>query len=587
MNAWVLMAAMAGTVAPAKGLVWEFTDTDEVVSSANLECLTFQDGLVFGRTAWDPYVYLRLPEEGLDVRGLPFITARLYSDREADNVSVYYRASDGTWGLGSIGPVMAGWATYRADLREADWHETSGGAEAAQWGGAGKILSTFRVDPGNQQDRWVVLDRVALLAEPDGPLGIHPEPPLPVRIEHGEIRVQASPVEAGQEIVVELDLTLTGDADVGVEPVLALLTEAGKVAQARLVTPAMTGPRTVITVPFATSRYAPGVVYTASAEILGRGRLGEPVRVELRNSRRSTLRLPGTRMEAIAGTPVLHIDGRPEPLITYCTYGHARIDLHREMADAGITLFTDWFGGSTAGDLGRMPDGSFSYATYDRYFTTILDAIPEARFLPHIGVVAPRWWQEKYPDECCLYSDGDRGPSSLFSERWQQDCGADLERLIAHLRAAPYADRILGYIVYAGHTAEWQMWATWHRYGESDDYSEPAQRWFRRWLRREYGTDEALRQAWADPEVTLDTAVIPAHAEREAPVRSSCTSRPEGAWSMWSSASVTASRTPSPISRLWPSVPLTTSRWSEPTTATSRPTACARGGAATTHSARS
>jgi hypothetical protein len=90
--------------------------------------------------------------------------------------------------------------------------------------------------------------------------------------------------------------------------------------------------------------------------------------------------------------------------------------------------------------------------------------------------------------------------------------GEDLRRLIAYLRRAPYADRILGYMFYNGYTAEWQMWGTWKT--SRDDYSRPALRAFREFLTKRYGTDARLRAAWQDPRVTLTGAEMPGWDKR-------------------------------------------------------------------------
>jgi hypothetical protein len=128
-------------------------------------------------------------------------------------------------------------------------------------------------------------------------------------------------------------------------------------------------------------------------------------------------------------------------------------------------------------------------------------------------VTAPEWWEKAHPEECCLFSNGQRGRSSVASQLWRDESGADLRKLIAHLRQGPYADRIIGYLFYSGYTAEWQMWGTWTD-GYGDDYSPPALNGFRQWLRARYGTDQALQQAWADPALTFDDAAMPTYERR-------------------------------------------------------------------------
>lgn len=494
-------------------VTWDFGTASDVVTTANLAGAQVTGGQLLGRSQWDPYVYLRVPEDGLEVSSTPYLTVRLYSSAEADVLDVYYRCSDGIWGLGATLPIRRGWATYRADLREATWHESSSPQEGRQWGGrTGRIVS-FRIDPGNEADRWVVVDRVQLSSEPTGALGIVMEP----RGTAVNQRI-AGPVltEAGQPIVVEFSCEAQAPAGLVQGNVLVSLLSQETPAFTELCPVDLTGGAVRVEARFPVSRWSFGGDYTVVGQVLELdGEAAQAARVQVVNPRTGLTRPPETRVSAYRGEPALYVDGTPRPLVMSVHYGCPPGPYHREMADAGIKVYSDWFGASVAGDLGQVRPGVYNYAAFDRYFAAVLDAVPDAYFLPHIGVVAPLWWQQQHPEECCLYSNGQRGPSSLASELWRQEMGQDLRRLIAHLQQTPYADRILGYIFYSGYTAEWQMWATWQEY--SDDYSEPALKAFRAWLRNKYATDEALRAAWGNPAVSLDNAPAPTREQRESP----------------------------------------------------------------------
>ena len=220
------------------------------------------------------------------------------------------------------------------------------------------------------------------------------------------------------------------------------------------------------------------------------------------------------KLERIGGDPAITVNGKPIPgmmMYIYPSKGNS-FKLHREIGDTGVHLYADCFGTENAGYLGRTASGKYDYSVYDKYFANILAADPDAFFLPHIGVTAPTWWQKAHPEELCEFSDGRKGPSSLASLLWRQEMGDDLRKLIAHLRQAPYADRIIGYTFFSGYTAEWQMWGTWE--AVRDDYSAPATRAFREFLAKRYGTDNALQKSWNDLQVTLATAVVPTEAQR-------------------------------------------------------------------------
>lgn len=505
-----ITAAILPTCPAWADVTWTLEDPDEVTTARNMPGLTIADGLLVSYSEWDPYFFLRLPEDELDVSGLPYLTARIYSSAEADRLDVYYRCGDGRWGLGRTLPIHRGWAVYRADLREAQWTESGMAADARQWGGVSKRIMSFRLDPGNEADRWIVVDEVSLTAEPTGPLGLHPEP----RGTATEAALSA-PRETLAGRSISAQFSCRADTPAGLTDGLALLRLMSGTAplQVHAQRVDLRADRVSLTHEFPISAYSFGGDYALFGEVLELD--GEPAvaPVTVTNPRVGAAVPPVTRIADYRGSPTLFVNDQPQPLIAYLHHGGKRGVLHREMARTGITLYMDWFGASMAGNLGQIEPGVYEYGTFDSYFATVLDAVPDAYFIPHIGVTAPRWWQQMHPEECALFSDGRRGPSSIASERWREEMGEDLRRLIAHLRRAPYADRILGVIFYSGHTAEWQMWGTWRP--ESDDYSEPALREFRAWLRGKYGTDDALRAAWADAEVTLDTAAMPTHEQRQ------------------------------------------------------------------------
>ena len=220
------------------------------------------------------------------------------------------------------------------------------------------------------------------------------------------------------------------------------------------------------------------------------------------------------KLQQIGGDPAITVNGKPIPgmmMYIYPVRGDS-FKLHREIGNAGVHLYADCFGTENAGDLGRTASGKYDYSVYDKYFANILAADPDAFFLPHIGVTAPAWWQKAHPEELCEFSNGRKGPSSLASLLWRQEMGDDLRKLIAHLRKAPYADRIIGYSPFSGFTGEWQTWGLWDT--DRDDYSAPSMRAFREFLTKRYGADATLQKAWNDPQVTLATAAVPTPAQR-------------------------------------------------------------------------
>lgn len=506
---WIATPASSGRLLAGEALNWRFADARTVATAVNLEPGRRVAGCLAGQTAWDPCLGLRMPGGTIDAARFTWLTVRLYSSEKADVLDVYYESPDGHWCLGGKLPIQKGWATYRLDLTKNHWRETRSGEASKQWGGPSKKVSSLRIDPGNQADRWVALDYVTL--EPAAPglqEGVTPEP-------RGTARLQAihvpGTVRAGER------LSVSAEFNVDVPPVLKAGTAVVELRRGKTVLRLAARPVKLSETSLRLEADLPvsAYWYPGPAEVVFRcyeldPAPGSPPAVQglqITSDRVGTTKPPVVELRQQGGDPAIFVDGKPIPGYAYVSAGGLHPEYHREVAEAGVHLYCDWFGSSTASDLGHIAPDRYDYAEFDRYFAAILDIDPEARFVPHVGLTGPRWWQDAHPEELARYSDGSPGPTSFASLRWRREMGDDLRRLIAHLRKAPYADRILGYMFYNGYTAEWQMWGTWQPF--RDDYSQPAQQAFRQFLTDRYGTDERLRAAWRDPKVTLAAAPMP------------------------------------------------------------------------------
>jgi len=496
--------------APGAELAWRFQDGNDVVSTLNFPYANARDGNFRGLTRWDPYVYLQLPASGFDAAALHYLEVRLYSSAPADVLDVYYKAANGDWGLMCKFPVERGWATYRMDMNSISAHECAGSPQARSWGGADKRIVSLRLDPGNEGDRWVLVSHVRLTDQAleegviEEPLGTMDPPTIQVPRE----------AEAGARLKITATFRPRETPD-GMTAALGFLRLTrgqgvlGEVVQK--LDPRR--PEVVLTGEFPTSRHLSAGAITVSAGVyeldeVPQAPLGRPLAsIDLRNPLQGTRRPPQVDVRRIAGDPTLHVDGEPLVGMTFLVGDGQRLQEHKEFADAGIHIYSDWFGTSGDGDLGHPAEDRYDYGGFDAYFADLLDADPEALFLPHLYVTPPVWWQKQNPQEMCVYSDGTLGYQSFGSDKWRTEMGDDLRRLLAHLQSSTYADRILGYILCSGHSAEWQEWGIWD--GKWADYSEPSRRAFRNWLQARYGTDAGLQAAWRDPAVRLDTAQLP------------------------------------------------------------------------------
>lgn len=276
-------------------------------------------------------------------------------------------------------------------------------------------------------------------------------------------------------------------------------------------------------VEFRVPLYAPGGACTVAPEIGGAvGKDGADTVIEPRR--------PGQTMAEVKvhrGTPTLFINGEPHSGMAWATYGPTA-DVFRDFTRAGVDLYT-FSGTPTEAGYGLSqtvwvgPD-EFDYSEFDRRVLLLLSVNPDAWFFPRLYLHAPKWWSERHPDEVVITDPGDGPPRPLVhsggkpapswaSEAWRRDTVAALRRLIAHIEASPYADRVIGYHLASGTTEEWMMWGA--NENEWVDYSPANVARFRHWLREKYGALGSLRRAWADPEVTFETAAIPSKVRRQ------------------------------------------------------------------------
>ncbi len=507
----LFLLATVGSGAPAAfaALEWRFSAERDVAAVHNFTHSRIGDGALRGVVGWDPYVYLQVPPEGIDAAALHYLEVRLYSSAPADLLDIYYQCPNGEWGLMGKFAIQRGWATYRLDLNTCAAHESSAAPASARWGGSEQRVVSFRIDPGNDADRQVLLSHVRLTDEPLAE-GITQEPFGTMRTP----RVQAPrQTQAGEMLRVSVTFQpLETPPSLATARAYVRLMRGATVLGDREQLIDVRERETVVAAEFPTSRYMSAGAVTVCAGVYelndSSGTGPALARIDLQNPRQATQRPPQVDVRRLGGDPTIHVEGKPLAGMTFLVGDGRHLARHKEFAEAGIHVYSDWFGTSGAGDLGHRTEDEYDYSGFDAYFVALLDADPEAWFLPHLYVTPPAWWQAQNPQELCVYSDGTRGPQSFGSEKWRTEMGDDLRRLLVHLQSSVYADRILGYILCSGHSAEWQEWGIWNN--KWADYSEPSRRAFRAWLRTHYGTDAALQAAWRDPAASLDGAELPA-----------------------------------------------------------------------------
>jgi hypothetical protein len=482
--AWMALAAPG---ARAEEIVWSLGGPSHSVTAQRFSYHSQAHAGLRGATEWDPCWLFRLPNGPIDADRFRYLEVRLYSSAPADLLDIYCKAPDGEWGLMGRHAIVRGWATYRVDLASLTAHECSGSPGSRKWGSTQRRVAAFRIDPGNEAGRWVALSSIRLTDQPLAD-SVTPEP-------RGEWRTRTLEVEpsatAGRPIRVKAALVPAPGAPATVAASVRLL-RGGQVIADRDAPLASLG-TTKLDELFPTSRFMPSG--DMAVEVDAYELQGAPVSAEvaLRNPREGVARMPAASVRRARGEPTLVVDGKPMVGMAYLTASGRHPELHSQFARAGIHLYMDWFGGSSAGALGHVAKDRYDYGEFDAYFAEMLDADPQALFIPHLYLTPPLWWQESNPTEMCRHLDGTADLQSFASEKWRREMGDDLRRLLAHIRSSCYADRILGFILCSGVTAEWQQWGVWG--DKLADASEPQRRAFAAWRRAHGRPDDGLPTA--------------------------------------------------------------------------------------------
>lgn len=221
----------------------------------------------------------------------------------------------------------------------------------------------------------------------------------------------------------------------------------------------------------------------------------------------------------------------------------------RAFADAGVKIFTSIL------HTGWVGVDTYDYTLTDRVLDAVFRDLPEdACYIPRIKLNPPLDWCRENPTEVFVYPEGPRdaegiralvgtrkqdilgyeapngyyvaegyhdtrpnvggviGLQSFSSEKWLQDAGIALQKLIDRLENGKYGKRIFGYHIAFGACGESMLWGRQNfRYG---DYGIENRASFYRFGLEKYGSVIALEKAWGQPGITPQTVEIPDRERR-------------------------------------------------------------------------
>lgn len=173
--------------------------------------------------------------------------------------------------------------------------------------------------------------------------------------------------------------------------------------------------------------------------------------------------------------------------------------LHKSFYDIGVKVH------SSVLPNGWMGVDEYDYSDVDRVLDAIMDIGDDFCYLPRVKVTVPIDWCRENPKDVLVYFDGPRdeegirstvdtlkqdilgydceaynangssisydrpnvggiiGMQSFSSQKWLEDAGNALKKLIEHIKTKPYADRIIGFHIAYGNCGETAMSGSWNR----------------------------------------------------------------------------------------------------------------------------
>jgi hypothetical protein len=226
------------------------------------------------------------------------------------------------------------------------------------------------------------------------------------------------------------------------------------------------------------------------------------------------------------GRMLLCIDGKPVPQHTYA-YSYCNSfsqpgakEILKKFVEHGCRTFVLCLKGGVDDDWGTTPfwtddnvfpedalavSGSQWQETLDMA-QYLIDLAPDVRFWLRCNCSPPKRWIGKFQDELLLNAYGKRYTEpSLASDRYDVQVRDFLVNMVRQTEAQPWADRLIGYLVYPLGEGTTQLTCE----GFLFDQSPVMLHGFRDFLRRRYVTEASLQAAWRQAGVTLATAPLP------------------------------------------------------------------------------
>jgi beta-galactosidase len=229
-------------------------------------------------------------------------------------------------------------------------------------------------------------------------------------------------------------------------------------------------------------------------------------------------KLPQTGIVSRPAGMGIQIDGGVYAPYAYMSY-FGKSEYYRQAEDAGIHLycipaFLGDRGINSLSGVGPLRkgiwrnEGVFDLHELSDEINIVMDADPEAWLLVRLNIDPPAWWEERYPEGCCLLGDGTTLRQSFASVLWRDHTEKAVRLVLQQISEKSYAERLICMHVAGSQTEEW-MYRAKPEVG-FQDFNTDRLAAFRGWISDAYDGDVGkLRSAWRDESLAFNT-VVPA-----------------------------------------------------------------------------
>lgn len=222
--------------------------------------------------------------------------------------------------------------------------------------------------------------------------------------------------------------------------------------------------------------------------------------------------LPDVQVKPYKGRPVVFIDGVPNALPGYSTFGKEAWDKDLPLFykhDMGVYFIEPpllhWDGGPAILEKETLSGNQISL---DEMAEKIIAGDPDAWIVVRFTPRAPDSWYREHPEEYFMtekFSVDEEHAPSLVSDVFWNTAESVVEGVVTYVESRPWASHVIGYanfqVTEGSHSALHE--------GMLFDHNPLMLMEYRRFLRKKYTSDAAFREAYGDPGLSLATVMIP------------------------------------------------------------------------------